>query len=159
MFNEAKYYEVLNELSDTQGTNRYTNTVIATAFSKGLESKLNEEWLKRHLSGNVEVGILTEKEAYQLYDVYKDVIESLKAKENKVMKKRALFTFEDLYHMCNNNNWFTCGDNSQYNKLFDLNKEGASIEELALVIYICSDCSRESILNKLKENYRRLHQD
>lgn len=75
------------------------------------------------------------------------------------MKKRALFTFEDLYHMCNNNNWFTCGDNSQYNKLFELNREGASIEELALVIYICSDCSRESILNKLKESYRRLHQD
>lgn len=159
MFNEAKYYEVLNELRDTQGTNRYTNTVIATAFSKGLESRLNDDWLKRHLSGNVEVGILTEEEAHKLYDVYKDAIESLKAKENEVMKKKALFTTEDLYQMCNNYNWFTCGDNTQYNKLFELNREGASIEELALVIYICSDCSRESILNKLKVKYRRLHQD
>lgn len=159
MFNEAKYYEVLNKLYNTDGTKRYTNCVIASAFAQGKESNLNDNWLKRHLSGNVEVGILTFEEAYQLYDVYKDAIESLKAKENKVMKKRALFTFEDLYRMCNNNNWFTCGDNSQYNKLFELNREGASIEELALVIYICSDCSRESILNKLKENYRRLHQD
>ena len=159
MFNDTVYLKVKDELDDIQGTNSYTNAVIAKAFSKGLESRLNEEWLKSHFSRNVEDGILTVEEAYQLYDVYKDVIESLKAKENEVMKKRALFTFEDLYHMCNNNNWFTCGDNSQYNKLFELNREGASIEELALVIYICSDCSRESILNKLKENYRRLHQD
>ena len=149
MFNEAKYYEVLKMLDNTNGTFRYTNMVIATAFAEGKESRLNNEWFKRHLSGNVEVGILTFEEAISLYHVYKDIVESLKVKYKDVIK--STFDFCTLYEACNKYHWFTCGDNTQYNKLFDLNKNGASIEELALVIYICSDVPREDILNKLKE--------
>ena len=149
MFNEARYYEVLKMLDNTKGTFRYTNTVIATAFAEGKESRLNDEWLKLHLSENVEVGILTFEEAFSLYHVYKDVIESLKVKYNKVIN--STFDFCTLYEACNKYNWFTCGSNTQYDKLFDLSKNGASIEELALVIYICSDVPREDILNKLKE--------
>lgn len=149
MFNEAKYYEVLKMLDNTKGTFRYTNTVIATAFAEGKESRLNNEWFKRHLSGNVEVGILTFEEAISLYHVYKDIVESLKVKYKDAIN--STFDFDTLYKACNKYHWFTCGDNIQYIKLFDLNKNGASIEELALAIYMCSDVLREDILNKLKE--------
>ena len=149
MFNEAKYYEVLDMLNNTSGTYRYTNTVIATAFAESKEDRLSDDWLARHLTQNVEMGIMTYAEAFNSEEVYKKVIESIKCGEKyKVM---STFDFNTLYFACNRYHWFTCGDNTQYNKLFELNKNGASIEELALVIYICSDVPREDILNKLRE--------
>lgn len=149
MFNEAKYYEVLEMLDNISGTYGYTNTVIATAFAESKEDRLSDDWLIIHLSQNAEVGVMTTVEAFKSYDVYKRAIESIKGgKRYEVM---STFDFNTLYFACNRYNWFTCGDNTQYNKLFELNKNGASIEELALVIYICSDVSREDILNKLRE--------
>lgn len=149
MFNEAKYYEVLEMLDNTSGTYRYTNTVIATAFAESKEDRLSDDWLTRHLTLNVEAGIMTYTEALSSLDIYKKVIESIKGDiKYKVM---STFDFDTLYKACNKYHWFTCGNNTQYNKLFELNKNGASIEELALVIYICSDVPREDILNKLKE--------
>lgn len=43
-----------------------------------------------------------------------------------------------LYCLCNKHQWFTNGDNAQYDLLFRLNKQGASLEKLATVIYVCS---------------------
>lgn len=148
MFNEAKYHEVLDMLNNTSGTYRYTNTVIASAFAESKEDRLNDDWLINHLTQNVEMGIMTYAEAFNSEGVYKKAIESIKCGESM---KMSTFDFDTLYKACNRYHWFTCGDNTQYSKLFELNENGASIEELALVIYICSDVSREDILNKLKE--------
>ena len=149
MFNEAKYDEVLEMLNNTSGTHRYTNTVVATAFAESKEDRLSDDWLARHLTQNVEVGIMTYGEALSSLDIYKMVIQSIKSgKKYKVM---STFDFNTLYFACNRYHWFTCGDNTQYSKLFELNENGASVEELALVIYICSDVPREDILNKLRE--------
>lgn len=46
---------------------------------------------------------------------------------------------ETLRDLCIKNDWFTCGSNHQYYKLFDMNKAGCPIDELALVIWLCSD--------------------
>ena len=48
------------------------------------------------------------------------------------------FTTEKLWSLCNKYQWFTNGDNKQYARLFDKNKEGATLKELALIIWICS---------------------
>ena len=65
---------------------------------------------------------------------------------------------EDLWVLCNQENWFTSGTNSQYEKLFDLNREGASLEDLALVIWLCStEVDREKVLHKLNEKCRRVN--
>lgn len=58
---------------------------------------------------------------------------------------------EILRDVCIKNNWFTCGTNSQYDKLFDMNEQGCSADELALVIWICSKeaFSREQIKQEL----------
>lgn len=62
-------------------------------------------------------------------------------------------SYNRLYELCNEQKWFTSGSISQYQKLFDLNENGASLEELALVIYICSsNATREEILKILGEN-------
>lgn len=45
---------------------------------------------------------------------------------------------EKLRSLCIKNNWFTSGTNSQYEKLFQLNEENAPIQDLALVIWVCS---------------------
>lgn len=45
---------------------------------------------------------------------------------------------EKLYYLCNKYQWFTCGDNSQYKRMFERNKQGASLEVLATIIWICS---------------------
>lgn len=58
---------------------------------------------------------------------------------------------ETLRDICIKNNWFTCGSNSQYDKLFDMNEQGRSADELALVIWLCSNeaFSREQIKQEL----------
>lgn len=55
-----------------------------------------------------------------------------------------------LYRLCNDNNYFTCGDNAQYEKLFEANEMNAPIEELATIIWLCSDDKRRiDILDNL----------
>ena len=45
---------------------------------------------------------------------------------------------EKLYYLCNKYQWFTGGDCSQYEKLFEKNRQGASLETLATIIWLCS---------------------
>lgn len=59
---------------------------------------------------------------------------------------------DKLYQLCNKYQWFTCGDKRQYDLLFKLNKDGASLEKLATIIWICSTGYDEQfILNTLKK--------
>lgn len=45
-----------------------------------------------------------------------------------------------LREMCIENNWFTCGNNTQYDRLFRMNESGKySISQIALVIWLCSE--------------------
>ena len=45
----------------------------------------------------------------------------------------------ELRALCIRNNWFTCGDIRQYTRFFQRNSEGATIDELSVIIWICSD--------------------
>lgn len=60
----------------------------------------------------------------------------------------------DLRALCIKRDWFTCGTNEQYKKLFHANSTGATMEEIATIIWLCSDdekhCRRD-ILADLKE--------
>ncbi len=59
---------------------------------------------------------------------------------------------EKLYTLCNKYQWFTNGDNKQYTMLFDLNKRGASLDTLAMIIWICStDWNEQDILKILQK--------
>ena len=55
-----------------------------------------------------------------------------------------LFTKSHLREICISNKWFTEGSNSQYNKLFELNDDGADLDQLSLVIWLCSDSEKWS---------------
>lgn len=46
--------------------------------------------------------------------------------------------WQTLYCLCNKYQWFTSGDSYQYEKLYEFNENGASVHDLALIIYICS---------------------
>ncbi len=77
------------------------------------------------------------------------------------MNKYAVTSNEELRLLCIKNDYFTEGSNEQYSKLFDLNSEGATLEEMALVIWICSDAevnTRESILETLQEAHKEYEQ-
>lgn len=56
-----------------------------------------------------------------------------------------------LYRLCNDNNYFTCGDNSQYEKLFTANENNASKKELALIIWVCSE---NATIEEIEENLK-----
>lgn len=59
---------------------------------------------------------------------------------------------EKLYYLCNKYQWFTCGSIRQYDKLFEKNKDGASLETLATIIWLCSsNCSEQQILEILQK--------
>ena len=67
------------------------------------------------------------------------------------MEKYSVTTPDELRNLCIRKNWFTCGSNSQYDKLFYANGTGCSIDEIATIIWLCSDdCKREDILHELK---------
>ena len=59
---------------------------------------------------------------------------------------------DKLYRTCNKYQWFTSGSINQYDKLFERNKEGASLQTLATIIWICSNgYSENEILQILKK--------
>ena len=52
--------------------------------------------------------------------------------------KKPLLTIEKVYRVCNKYQWFTGGTNSQYDKLFERIENGASLKEIALMIWLCT---------------------
>lgn len=46
---------------------------------------------------------------------------------------------EGLRGLCIRNNWFTCGSNRQYDKLFEANEQGAPLSVIATIIWVCSE--------------------
>lgn len=72
------------------------------------------------------------------------------------MKEYTVTTTEELRALCCENNWFTCGTASQYEKLFYANERGCPVEEIATIIWLCSfDVSRKDILAELKAKQER----
>ena len=45
----------------------------------------------------------------------------------------------ELYRFCNEKKLFTCGSTAQYDKMFELARDGVTKSELAVMLYICSD--------------------
>ena len=61
---------------------------------------------------------------------------------------------EMLRHLCIKNQWFTQGTIRQYQTLFDMNYQMAPIEQIATVIWSCSDADttcRRDIIFELNE--------
>lgn len=56
---------------------------------------------------------------------------------------------DKLYCLCNKQKWFTNGDWIQYRLLFDECKNGATLERLATIIYICSSGYTENDILKI----------
>lgn len=57
-----------------------------------------------------------------------------------------------LRMLCIRQNWFTCGSNEQYDKMFYANANGWPIENIATAIWICSEnVDRDTVLNILRE--------
>lgn len=71
------------------------------------------------------------------------------------MKRYSVTTTSELRTLCIKNNWFTCGTIEQYEKLFYANESGCPIEEIATIIWLCSDeeCRRLDILDILVETH------
>lgn len=69
------------------------------------------------------------------------------------MKKYSVTTTWELRQLCIDNDWFTCGTVEQYDKLFYANENGCPIEEIATIIWLCSDedCRRLDVLDILTE--------
>lgn len=67
--------------------------------------------------------------------------------------KYTVTTRENLRQLCCKNNCFTCGTCEQYEKLFYANENGASIEEIATIIWLCSsdEHCRLDILSSLED--------
>jgi hypothetical protein len=57
-----------------------------------------------------------------------------------------------LVTLLETNNWFQTGTSEQFLKLLEANANGATISDLAAIIWICSDnVSRDLITTKLQE--------
>lgn len=63
---------------------------------------------------------------------------------------------DKLYTLCNKHKWFTNGDCGQYRMFFDRNRQGASLETLATIIWICSDGWNEQDILKILQQERDL---
>lgn len=65
----------------------------------------------------------------------------------------SITTPDELRALCIKNNWFTRGTNTQYERLFEANEADCSIEEIATIIWLCTDC--ENIINKYGTHWSR----
>ncbi len=63
---------------------------------------------------------------------------------------------DKLYYLCNKYQWFTNGDCEQYQMFFDSNRQGASLETLATIIWICSSGWNEHDILKILQQERDL---
>jgi len=48
-------------------------------------------------------------------------------------------TANNIYRLCNKEQYFTDGSIEQYNKMFELVEEGSPLHDIALAIWICSE--------------------
>lgn len=46
---------------------------------------------------------------------------------------------ERIRSLCIKKGWFTCGSTRQYEKMFNIVREGGCIHDIALIIWLCSD--------------------
>ena len=59
-------------------------------------------------------------------------------------------TTAEVRSLCIKNDWFTCGSNSQYERMFEKVREGADVEEVATIIWVCSEnVTKEEIIKEL----------
>lgn len=64
--------------------------------------------------------------------------------------KGVMFSTMDLRDICIRHDWFTGGSCEAYEKLFQRCEEGADLNELALLIWVCTpDVDRKEIYYKL----------
>lgn len=58
-----------------------------------------------------------------------------------------------LRELCIEQNWFTSGSMNQYEKLFETYLDGSSVEEISLIIWVCSaNVTREGVMNILLDS-------
>jgi len=53
----------------------------------------------------------------------------------------------DLCSLCNKHDLFTCGNNTQYAKMFEVVNKGITKRELGYLLYLCSDCGLDKIMD------------
>lgn len=69
----------------------------------------------------------------------------------KVSKEFEYTMVDEIYSMCNREQYFTCGSNRQYSLMFDMAKKPEiSTRDLAVMIFTCSEGAKlESIQSNL----------
>jgi hypothetical protein len=55
------------------------------------------------------------------------------------------FDTSELYTLCNREQLFTCGTVQQYSKMFELAANGITKDELAYILYLCSDYRLDTV--------------
>lgn len=56
----------------------------------------------------------------------------------------------EIRSLCIKKDWFTYGTNTQYERLFDRVRDGADIDEIATIIWVCSEnVTKEEIIKEL----------
>ena len=59
-------------------------------------------------------------------------------------------TTAEVRSLCIKNDWFTHGTNTQYERLFDRVRDRADIDEIATIIWVCSEnVTKEEIVKEL----------
>lgn len=56
----------------------------------------------------------------------------------------------EIRSLCIKKDWFTNGTNTQYERMFDRVRDGADIDEIATIIWVCSEnVTKEEIIKEL----------
>lgn len=66
---------------------------------------------------------------------------------------KPILTVDKVYQACNKYQWFTGGTTSQYEKMFDKVANGASLKEVAQMIWLCTPNSIEGDIEIQLGNY------
>ena len=65
---------------------------------------------------------------------------------------------EKLYRLCNRENYFTCGSNRQYDRMFTISTDPKfSVREVAILIFMCSDDGAD--LDTIEKQVQEIYDD
>ncbi len=71
------------------------------------------------------------------------------------MTKQDKVSVNDVYRLCNEKRWYTCGSNEEYEKMFQIIRDGKPLNEVAADIYEHSEIAKcgnlAIVLDELKK--------
>ena len=170
-----EYKKLKNECLNKYGDGSYFNYLdreeVRTSSNSKEYAYFGWDWIKWYTNMNDDfyeeldfieerLSVIDDYQKVRIGESNEDIEEDWCLKDSSVDSIQIIREFDEnqknkidgfeLYMLCNKEQLFTCGSIEQYQKMFDIAKNGVTQTELAYMLYLCSSQSLDKI-NEITE--------